>query len=153
MDDNANAPTQAPPSPNLKVVPKSRPRPVQPLPTERVAVRKQLDLLRAYAITHQTAAQPAKYKEVAAIVKMHENTAQLVAPFFEKIGLLEKVGQQGFSPSADILAFQHAYQWNPDTAAAKLAPALAKTWFAVALTPDLTYNGTVSLDAAVYQAG
>ena len=111
---------------------------------------KQLDLLRAYAIVNEsTGGHSATYKQVTDVVKMHESTAQLVTPFFVEIGLLTKMGQQGFNPSVDTLAFQAAYVWNAETAAAKLGPVMAKTWFSAPIITELTFNGSMPLEAAV----
>lgn len=128
----------------------ARAKPNRQLPTDRIAVRKQLDLLRAYAIaSEQNGGGPVTYREVAAIVKMHPVTPALATSFFIDVGLLGKAGQQGFLPSPEVVAYNHAFQWNPDTATQKLAPLLLRTWFARHLVTALNFSGSLTLDTAI----
>jgi hypothetical protein len=124
-------------------------KPRYPLPTERIAVKKQIDLLRAYAIGFEQSNKAITYNEVVAILKMHPVTASLATPFFVDLGLLEKSGQQGFIPTAVVMAYYHAFKWNPDQATEKLAPAFADEWFARVLMPRLKFSGSMDLGAAI----
>lgn len=120
-------------------VKQGRTRPTQVLPTARISFAKQMDLLRAWAAAGGQDGNSVTAASVAKIAKMHPATVMLANPFFSRVGLLVRSGQ-GFSPSSDILSFSQAYQWNPETAALKLAPALRKSWFAIALLPKLGYS-------------
>ena len=50
-------------------------------------------------------------------------------------------------PSAEVVAFNVAHQWNPETASRKLGPLLAKTWFADALLPRLSFRAVEEREA------
>lgn len=126
-----------PASPQTVKTPKVKP--TQPLPTDRILFSKQLNLLRAYAALSGHEGRPVKATEVADVVKIHSNTVSLANPFFAGIGLLQKT-ESGFLPSAEVVAFARAYEWNQETASQKLAPIIAASWFAKALLPKLGYN-------------
>src|SRR5690349_12081891 len=114
-------------------------RPTKVIPTERLNVRKQLDVLPAVAAASGPNGKPVTNKEVADILKMADTTVSLANFFFTETGLISK-GSNGFVPSADVMSYNRAYEWNPATAANKLAPLLSKTWFAEALTPKLSLD-------------
>lgn len=107
------------------------------LPTPRIAFPKQLDILRAWASASGPGKKPVGLKDAAPLVKMAENTITLANPFFTDVGLLMRV-DGGLIPSDEVSSFNHAYQWNPETASLKLAPVIEQTWFAAALVPRLT---------------
>jgi hypothetical protein len=143
--------TPADQTPTLKVVqPKAaKVKPRHPLPTERIAVKKQIDLLRAYAIAYEQHHRPITYNEVISILKLNPVTASLATPFFVDAGLLEKSAQQGFIPTPVVMAYYHAYKWNPEGAPDKLAPAFSDTWFARNLMPKLRFKNTMTLDSVI----
>lgn len=105
------------------------------LPTKRIAFPKQLDLLRSYAAV-AASGRPVGNQEVADVVGMSPQTTSLANGFFQACGLIER-GDGGFVPASEVVKFQRAYQWNPETAAQEIAPVLERTWFAQALQPHL----------------
>jgi hypothetical protein len=107
------------------------------LPTDRIAFSKQLDILRAWAAASGPGGKSVYNADVAKLVKMAGSTISLANPFFTDVGLLLRV-DGGMVPSPEVSSFNHAYQWNADTAAFKLAPVIERTWFAEALIPSLT---------------
>lgn len=134
---------------------RGRVRPSQVLPTARISFAKQIDLLRAWAAAGGHDADSVTAASVARIAKMHPGTVMLANPFFSRVGFLIRSGQ-GFIPSSDVLSFSQAYQWNPDTAALKLAPALRKSWFTNALLPKLGYSSlseNQSIEILAQEAG
>jgi hypothetical protein len=117
-----------------------RPRPTRPLPTDRIAYVKQIDILRAYAIaTEANGGKPVTNNDVAAIVKMAASTLPHANSFFAEIGLLQRA-EGGYVPSQDVLNFHRAHAWNPETAAHKLAPGIQATWFGQVLLPRLSFR-------------
>src|SRR6266446_1936686 len=107
------------------------------LPTVRIALPRQFDLLRAWAAASGPSKKPVQLADAAEIVKMAANTITLANPFFCDVGLLQRQ-DGGFVPSDEVVAFSRGYEWNPETAAQKLAPLLAATWFGQALMPKLS---------------
>lgn len=114
-------------------------RPTKTLPTERITHPKQLDLLRAYAAVHATTAKAVSNNDVAEIVKFTASTVSMANAFFADSGLLTRA-DGGYVPSASVVNYQRAYEWNKETASHKLAPVISETWFARALTPKLNFG-------------
>jgi hypothetical protein len=134
MADLQAVPPQESGDPKAKRVP-----PTKPIPTDRIAFSKQLDLLRAWAAASGPTGKPASLKEVSQIMKMSEGTISLANYFFSQIGFLVK-SAEGFTPAADVVNYNRAYGWNKETAATKLAPTVSASWFAQALMPRLNYR-------------
>src|SRR5207249_1707754 len=85
-------------------------------------------------------------KDVAGIVKMVPTTLYLVNPFFVDIGLLQRA-EGGFLPAPEVVNYQLAFQWSPESASQKLAPLIEKTWFAQKLMPKLRFRVTEEKEA------
>lgn len=111
-------------------------RPKKFLPTERVGFAKQLELLRAYGILHDSGDTPVSVGKAGAMASLRESSASLPNAFFQDIGLLVK-GGGGFTPAEEVVAYARAYAWEPATAAHKLRPLLEASWFGQALMPRL----------------
>lgn len=105
------------------------------LPTRRIAFPKQLDLLRSYAAAGASG-QAVGNQDVADLVGMSPQTTSLANGFFLASGLINRA-ERGVTPAPEVVRFQRAYQWSPETAAHELAPLLDRTWFAQALQPHL----------------
>ncbi len=136
--------------PKKKAKPGPKPageRPTKYLPTPRITFSKQLDILRAFAAASGPTGKVASNEDVAEIVKMNSSTISLANPFLASGGLITKT-DGGYIPCAEVMSFLRAYEWSPDTAAQKLAPVLAKTWFAEELLPRLAF-GPMNEDEAI----
>jgi hypothetical protein len=105
------------------------------LPTRRIAFPKQLDLLRAYAALG-TSGGSVENQAVAELVGMSPATTSLANGFFLACGLIARA-EGGVTPAPEVVRFQRAYQWSPETAPHELAPVLERMWFAQALQPPL----------------
>lgn len=130
-------------------------RGAKPLPTNRIAFPKQLDLLRAYAAAGGVDRKPASIAAAAQMVGMTAATASLANGFFVDTKLVQKVDgpQPLFSPSDAVHEFAMAHDWAPDTAAQKLAPVLMQTWAWAAIEPRLKFSPTISeIDVVRYLA-
>src|ERR1700731_4736495 len=77
---------------------KSKSKPIKMLPSTRISVSKQLDILRAYAAASGKGAKPATTEEAAKIVKMAPTTVIMANAFLCSIGLLKRVGKGSYTP-------------------------------------------------------
>lgn len=117
------------------------------LPTNRIGLDKQLLLLRAYAAAYISFNEPVSIRQVAGVAKMDRTGISLANGFLLDVGLLTRSGN-GFIPTEPTVAFNHAYEWNAETAPQKLAGALQRAWFAQKLTP-LIMMGAISENDAI----
>ncbi len=125
----------------------SRTRPTQTLPTDRIAFSKQMDLLRVYAAASGATRKVVTLSEIESVIKMKASTVSLANPFFTDTGLIQRA-EKGFIPSDAVLNFNRAFQWNPETAAYKLAPIIQTTWFWNRLGTTLGFR-SMSEDEAI----
>lgn len=110
-------------------------RPREALPTNRLAFKKQLDVLRAVVAVSKNGTVPATNEAVAAVAGITADTVSLNNRFLAEIGLVV-----GGIPCAEVLELARAHQWNPERAASKLAPILRESWFGAALLPQLSFS-------------
>jgi hypothetical protein len=116
----------------------ARAKPQKTLPTDRIALPKQVEILRAYGELGQNGGSVTN-AAVAGVVGLHPSTTSLANTFFNEIGLLTRAAD-GQVPSDAVIAFARAHQWNAETAPAKLGPAFANTWFGSALMPKVRFR-------------
>lgn len=121
-------------------------KPTEALPTKRASFDTQLNLLRAYAAAASTPGEPVTNEAVAKLAGVTASTVSLNNSFFNSIGLLSKVDRE-YAPSADVIAFHRACEWDEDTAAHKLADPLRESWFGRALLPHLSMGPLPEADA------
>ena len=112
-----------------------RRRPSKPVPTDRISFPKQLDLLRAYAAFSGVDRRAVSLSDVGQTTGMTPATASLANAFFLEVGFLAKhdslraaEGGHGFLPTQVTVDYCQTYEWDKDTAAHKLAPALKASW-------------------------
>jgi len=115
-------------------------KPSKPLPTVRVSFLKQMDILRAYAAASGGSSKIVSLKGVADLVQMAVPTVSLANPFFVDVRFVQRSEGVGMTPANELLEYAHAYQWDKETAAHKLAPLLSKTWFWETLQPNLSFQ-------------
>jgi hypothetical protein len=113
-----------------------RAQPKKFVPTARLTVSKQLEILRGFAVTFQTTKEPVSNDQVAKVSDVKPSTAAMTNYFFKSLGLLLGKGNR-FTPSDETLAFSSAFQWDRSTAARKLAPSFERAWFATAVSARL----------------
>lgn len=122
----------------------------KPLPTNRIAFAKQLDLLRAYAAASGIEGKPVSLASAAEMVRLNAATASLANGFLVDAKLLVKSDTgQLFTPVKAVHDFSQAYSWDKDTAAHKLAPVLRTSWGYEALKPRLDYQATIHENEAI----
>jgi hypothetical protein len=134
-----------------KQPPKQRERATQVMPCIRIALTKQLDILRGYAAASGPGANHVTIREVAKIAKVADSSVSLTTPFFIAVGLLMKLEQKGeawkYVPSQEVINFAKAYEWNRDTATFKLAPAFSESWAGKALSKRLSFAPLTEAEA------
>ncbi len=119
---------------------KEKPKPTKVVPTDRIGVGRQLDILRAYAAASGNGSRAATVGEVAEIVKMSAATIQLAHPFLASIGLITRTGTGAYSVSQEALGFLNAYEWDKETASHKLGSVMRNAWFGQALLSRITFG-------------
>lgn len=125
---------------------KKQPKPKKALPTSRIAVSKQLEILRAYVHASGQEGKGVRLNDLASVMNMHANTVTLANPFLSDVGLIQR-GEGGYVPSSDAIAYAGAFDWNPEKAAHKLGQTMAGTWFGKALMPKLSMRPMDEKDA------
>jgi hypothetical protein len=142
--ENQQPPTQA----NDQTAKKpEKVKPKRALPTPRISLSSQLDILRGYAHASGTEGKAVKQNELAAVVNMHPNTITMANPFFLDIGLILRGEGWGYLPAPEVVSYTNAFDWNTDTAGLKLAPVIANSWFAKELMPKLSMRPMDEADA------
>jgi len=116
-----------------------KPKPNRPLPFDRVAFPKQLELVRAYAAASSQGNKPVSNSEVASIAGLAPETVSMCNGFLAAIGFIQKA-EGGWLVSPDVMAFFRAFDWNKETASHKLAPLVQASWFGQALIPKLSFR-------------
>jgi hypothetical protein len=128
------------------IPPAKRSRPNKTIPTERIKLERQFDLLRAFAGVYSATGKPVSNKEVADIVQMSDTTTSLANGFFTETGLLSKAAG-GWVPADEVVAYHRSYEWDRDAAARELQPVLARCWFWEVLQPKLGFRPMDEKDA------
>jgi hypothetical protein len=118
------------------------------IPTDRVSFDKQASALRAYAAASGREKKAVTNEEVAAVMSdLVASSISLCNPFFSDAALLVQEGRK-LRPVEAVFDFQHAYEWNPDTAGHKLGPVLSQHWATKCLVPKLAFR-QLSKDEAI----
>lgn len=114
-----------------------KPKLAKALPSDRLSFDKQLVLLRCFAVGSGADSRAVTNGVLADLSKLNVSTAGVNNTFYADAGLVNKVGM-GYVPCAEVLSFERAYQFNAETAAQKLAPALRRSWFGQVVLPLLS---------------
>jgi hypothetical protein len=124
----------APPAPKSK--------PTKIFPTDRTNHASQLQMARGYAIASGPERKAVTNADVAKLVDMQDTTVAMSNAFFVDIGFLQK-SDTGFIPASELFDFDHAFQWNAETAALKLSPLIERSWFMQLLLPRLRFHNSM----------
>ncbi|GLQ48834.1 hypothetical protein ACFFJT_17695 [Dyella flava] len=118
------------------------------IPTDRVSFDKQASALRAYAAASGREKKAVTNEEVSAVMSdLVASSISLCNPFFSDAGLLVQEGRK-LRPVEAVFDFQHAYEWNADTAGHKLGPVFSQHWATKCLVPKLAFR-QLSKDEAI----
>jgi hypothetical protein len=83
--------------------------------------------------------KPVSNKELSEIVAIAPSTISTGNPFFADVGLILRAGS-GYVAAPEVVQFQRAHTWSPETAATKLAPVLRNSWFGELLLRRLSFD-------------
>lgn len=120
-------------------------RPASPhkiLPTDRLSAEKWQAAMRAYAVVYESnGGKPVKNEEAGAIIGMAGTTIVMTNALLCEMKLLSRQKEEvSFVPSAELLAYHKAYEWDPSSAGEKLRPAFDRMWFSEVLVPRLKFR-------------
>ena len=127
-------------------------KPTQVLPSDRLTTEKQLEALRAFVVASEAENGPVTNEQAGKIIARSGLTVVVTNAFFTDIGLLIRSDSGRFTPGQPAKEYQAAYDWDANTAGAKLAPAFRDTWFAKALTPRLKMRTLTKNEALAFLA-
>lgn len=108
------------------------------LPTDRLSFEKQRELLRAFAAEYTAnGGQPVTNEKAGEIIGLSASTISQTNGFFADVGIVTRAEQGGFIPSAEVIEYNNACQWDEAEARTKLRPLFERTWFYRCLVPRL----------------
>jgi hypothetical protein len=108
------------------------------LPTDRLSFEKQRELLRAFAAEYTAnGGQPVTNEKAGEIIGLSGSTISQTNGFFADVGIVTRAEQGGFIPSAEVIEYNNACQWDESEARTKLRPLFERTWFYRCLVPRL----------------
>lgn len=111
----------------------------QVLPTSRLTLPKQVEIVRAYGAAYDPAKGPVGIEEVAQYVGMAAATVSQTNAFLQEIGLVRKDGRR-FIPASEVVAMNRLYELSKEKGMAKLAPLFEKSWFGAIVIPKLKFR-------------
>lgn len=111
----------------------------QVIPTARLTLPKQVDIIRAYGAAYDVSKAPVGIEEVTKLVGMAAATVSQANAFLTDTGLVRKEGRR-FVPASELLAMNRLYEVNRDRALGKLAPLLEKSWFGQIVMPKVRFR-------------
>jgi len=115
--------------------------------TDRMTLLKQQDLLRSWSVSSDYGAQPTTKDQVAKVAALAPYTAGLTDAFFKDVGFIAKTDSGAFFVADEVHDFARAFEFDPDTAAQKLAPKLSQSWFGRCLTARLRIRSLTTDEA------
>jgi hypothetical protein len=127
--------------------------PVRVLPSDRIAMDKQLEMLRAFVVASQSEnGNPVTNDTVGRVMQMKGATVMVMNAFFKDVGLLMLASAGKFLPSQYARDYEGKYKWDKEAAGLKLAPALEDRWFAQAISPIVQMKPLRKSDAVTILA-
>lgn len=118
---------------------KSNDKPTKVLPTDRLKLPKQLDIIRTYGILYSQTGSAITPERVGEIVGLKASTVSLMNAFLTENRFLKKT-PEGFIPAESVLEFAQRFEWNQEAAPTALASLLSETWFAQVVIRKLRFD-------------
>lgn len=142
MSDEIKNENGSPADAATETVKAKRAAPHKILPTDRLSSEKWQAAARAYAVVFESnGGKPVTNDQAGAIIGMAGTTIVMTNAFFCDLKLLTRQKEDAsFVPSAEILAYHKAYEWDPSNAGEKLRPAFDRMWFSEVLVPRLKFR-------------
>lgn len=122
-------------------------KPTRALPSSRIRVAVQLELLKGYVVGSNFGGAPTTYIKAAELAGIGANSASLCNAFFYDAGLITRA-DSGALPTQPVIEYARALDWGRDDAGSKLAPAIRNTWFAQTLGMHLKMR-SISITEAI----
>lgn len=120
-----------------------RQKPTKTLPTDRLSFDKQMLILRGIVKASLAADRGAVANgDAAQYADVAPSSVSLCNAFFGDCGLTVREGTK-IRPADVVYEFDTAMQWEPETAAHKLAPVISNTWFAKAIMTKLALKSSI----------
>lgn len=111
----------------------------QAIPTNRLTLPKQVEIIRAYGAAYEASGGAVGIEEVTKFVGMAPATVSQTNAFLQDSGILRKDGRR-FVPAAEVQAMNRLYEVNKDKALAKLGPLMERSWFGKLVVPKLKFR-------------
>lgn len=116
------------------------------LPSSRLSIEKQLEVLKTFAVIHQTKGTGSNYKNIASQVGVNATAVSDCLKFWSGNGLLE--GSRGtYTPSNSLIEFNQRIQWGDENSALQiLRDTLQNSWFITELKIKFQVKNNISQD-------
>ncbi len=111
----------------------------QVIPTSRLTLQKQVEIIRAYGAAYDASKEPVGIEEIVKYVGMAPATVSQTNAFLQEVGLVRKDGRR-FVPSSEVMAMNRLYDLSKDKALNKLAPLFERSWFGALVIPKLKFR-------------
>jgi hypothetical protein len=85
------------------------------LPSPKLALDKQIEVIKTFAIIYGTSGKSSSYKDVASKVGANANNVSSSLKFWKDIGFLIR-DNSGYIPSQSLINFNQKIQLEPDSA-------------------------------------
>jgi hypothetical protein len=111
----------------------------QVIPTNRLTLPKQIEIIRAYGAAYEVSGGAVGIEDVTKFVGMAPATVSQTNAFLTETGIVRKDGRR-FVPAAEVQAMNRLYDVSKDKALAKLGPLMEKSWFGRLVVPKLKFR-------------
>ena len=141
MNDNAvnNEGSEVTSSQNETSEPVKRKVLTQVIPTNRLTLPKQIEIIRAYGAAYEAGGGPVGIEDVTKFVGMAPATVSQTNAFLQETGIVRKDGRR-FVPAVEVQAMTRLYEVSKEKALAKLGPLMEKSWFGQLVLPKLKFR-------------
>jgi hypothetical protein len=109
------------------------------IPTNRLTLAKQVEIIRAYGAAFDTSKGPVGIEDVVKFVGMAAATVSQTNAFLQEVGLIRKDGRR-FIPASEVMAMNRLYDVSKERALSKMAPLFEKSWFGAIVIPKLKFR-------------
>jgi hypothetical protein len=111
----------------------------QVIPTNRLTLPKQIEIIRAYGAAYEAGGGAVGIEDVTKFAGMAPATVSQTNAFLQDTGIVRKDGRR-FVPAAEVQAMHRLYEVSRDKALTKLGPLMEKSWFGRLVVPKLKFR-------------